>query len=39
MFTQWDKRYVVLDQEKIMFYDDSSKAKLRKTLDLKTDVK
>ncbi len=38
IFTQWDERYLVLEGEKLMFYSDSSKKTLIRTLSLKTEV-
>jgi outer membrane lipoprotein-sorting protein len=38
IFTQWDERYLVLEGEKLMFYSDSTKKTLIRTLSLKTEV-
>ena len=38
VFTTWEPRFLVLDQEKLLFYTDKTKKTLKKTLDLKTEV-
>ncbi len=38
IFTTWEPRFLVLDQDKLYFYTDKSKRTLKKTLDLKTEV-
>ena len=38
IFTKWEERYLVLEGEKLMFYSDSSKKTLIRTLSMKTEV-
>lgn len=38
IFPQWDERYLVLEGEKLMFYSDSSKKTMIRTLSLKTEA-
>ncbi len=34
IFTQWNKRYFVLDNDKLYVYEDDSKRKLKKVIDI-----
>ena len=38
LFKTWEPRFLVLDQDKLLFYTDKTKKTLKKTLDLKTQV-
>jgi hypothetical protein len=38
VFTTWEPRFLVLDQDKLLFYTDKTKKTLKKTLDIKTEV-
>jgi hypothetical protein len=38
VFTTWEPRFLVLDQDKLLFYTDKTKKTLKKTLNIKTDV-
>ena len=38
IFTQWDERYLVLEGDKLLFYADSAKKTLIRTLSIKTEV-